>query len=128
MKKKRIFIISFNHLPIDFWKEHIDLSMTEFWHFSSAKVALDNLTTMWPDIIIVDGYFAKTSYEFCLKNIVRRNVASKIYCVTPQENLRIEYFSIKNSIIYSKLTNQLVLEINDFIHLYDESKGMTQTA
>jgi len=128
MKKKRIFIISFNHLPIEFWKEHLDLSMTEFWHFSSAKVALDNLTTMWPDIVIVDGYFAKTSYEICLNDVARKSVASKIYCVTPKENLREKNFLINKSVIYSKLTSRLVEEINGFIHFNSESKGIIQTA
>jgi len=56
-KQKKIFIISFNQISTEFWKERINLDYANYWHWKSPEEALNNLTTIWPDIIIVDGYW-----------------------------------------------------------------------
>ena len=128
MKKKRILIISFNHLPTSFWKEHLDLSEAEVWHFHSTEMAINNLTTIWPDAIIVDGYFAKEPYEFCLKSILKKNIPTRIYRITPKEQLQRKYLSINKRLVYSKLSSNILEELNSFINSIDKSYERVQLA
>ncbi len=71
MKTKTVFLISFNQLTTDFWKQHLNFDNVKLFHWRDSEHGINNLSTIWPDVIIIDAYFAKQSYEGCLKKALR---------------------------------------------------------
>ena len=113
MKTKKVFIISYNNLTTDFWKQHLELDKTTFWHWNNPKLGEDNFTTVWPDIVIVDGYWAKEPFTPCLVKLLKIKSNTKFFCITNQSDHKIK--SIHSNLYISRLDNDLLNEIN--IHI-----------
>ena len=113
MRNKKIFIVSFNELSIDFWKEYINFDNTELWHWKSPELAIDNLSTVWPDMVIVDGYFSTEDYLPFVDKINKANICSDLYCLTPRVHINENIISIDRKLIFSRFDSNILKEINE---------------
>ena len=120
MEKKKVFIISFNQLTTDFWKHHLNLENAQLWHWKNSELAINNFKTVWPDVIIVDGYFAKQSYSSCLQNILKLRSNQKIFCLTPLSKVIDNKVLIDERLSVSKLDQEVVNQINSAINSNQE--------
>ena len=112
MKKKKVYLISFNKLTTEFWKQHLNFENVQLFHWKKPQQGIDNLTTVWPDVIIVDGYFSIDSYENCLKRIIGLRFKTKIFCLTPKPKLHDKTIFIDDRLIISKLDEKVIAKIN----------------
>lgn len=115
MRNKKIFIVSFNVLSIDFWKEYINFDNTELWHWKSAELVIDNLLTVWPDMVIVDGYFSTEYYKPCVDKISRLKECEKLYCITPKDHSNEDILTLDKKVVFSRLDSDVLEEINNNI-------------
>lgn len=128
MKKKKVFLISFNQLTTDFWKQHLNFENVSLSHWVNPVHAINNLTTVWPDVIIIDGYFAKESYEDCLRQVLRLKSNQKIFCLTPLTKASNKIVFIDERLSISKLDNEIINEINAAINPIKELIQLKLTA
>jgi len=115
MENKKIFIISFNQLGTDFWKEHLSLNNIDLWHWQTPQQGVDNVTTVWPDIIIIDGYWAKESFKPYLETILKLNINTKLYCLTPKAGCRTQLIPFDKRLTFSKFSSSFINEVNNII-------------
>ncbi|MBL4669482.1 MAG: hypothetical protein JKY30_09510 [Flavobacteriales bacterium] len=115
MKKKKIFIISYNNLPIDFWKAHLDYKNVELWLWKSPKHAINNLPIIYPDIVIIDGYWAKKSILPCLIKVLNKKFISNVFCISPKEESDARVISIDQRLSLSNFNNEVLKKINKLI-------------
>jgi len=80
---KKIFIISFNQLSTDFWKEHLSIDNSNYWHWKSPEIAMQNITTVWPDLIIIDGYWSKIPFKAYVKEVLNIRSSIEVFCLAP---------------------------------------------
>ena len=123
MKKKKIFIISYNKLPIDFWKSHINYEEARIWLWKSPEHAINNLSTVFPDIVIIDGYWATESISSCLIKVLKEKNISKIFCLSPITDSDTKIISIDNRLIISNFNSDVLKKINEWV---TPSKILTQ--
>jgi orotidine-5'-phosphate decarboxylase len=130
MKKKKVFLISFNQLTPNFWEQHLKLENTKLFHWKTPEHAINNLTTVWPDIIIIDGYFAKESYKACLREVLRLKSNQKIFCLTPlsKTKARGKTVFMDERLCVSKLDEKVINEINAAINPIQEIIQLKQIA
>ena len=128
MKKKKVFLISFNQLTTDFWRQHLDLDTAQLWHWKTPDHAINNLTTVWPDVIIIDGYFAKESYEVCLRQVLRIKSNQKIFCLTPLPKAHNKTVFINERLFISRLDEEVINEINSTLNPKIEKNQLKLTA
>ena len=115
MKKKKIFIISYNNLPIDFWKAHLNYKNAKLWLWKSPEHALNNLSTVFPDIVIIDGYWAKESITSCLNKVLEKKFISKIFCLSPKIEFDAKLIYIDQRLSMSNFNNDVLKKINELI-------------
>jgi len=121
MKESKIFIVNLNQLSITFWEEHLNLTGTSFWNWESEELALYNMETINPDIIIIDGYWDKEPHTTFLKKILAKKINNTIFCISPEANLYARKKDIDPRLRYSVFSIELTKEINELI----ESKKNT---
>ncbi len=128
MKKKKVFLISFNQLTTEFWRQHLNFDNVQLFHWSKPEHGLNNLTTVWPDIIIVDGYFSKDSYENCLKKIISLKSNIKTFCLTPKPKAHDKTVFIHESLFISKLDEEVINKLNNVMMPIKEQNQFKLTA
>jgi len=116
MKKTKVFLISFNQLTTEFWKQHLNFKNSQLRHWKNPTQGINNLSTVWPDVIIVDGYFAKESYEACLIKVIGLKSSSKIFCLTPLAKSHVKDVFIDERLFISKLNVEVINKINEVIN------------
>ena len=122
MKKTKVFLISFNQLTTDFWKQHLNFENSNLRHWKNPVNGINNLSTDWPDVIIVDGYFAQESYENCLKKAIGLKSKSKIFCLTPLPKAHDKTVLIHESLFISKLDEEVINKINEAVKGHSQVK------
>ena len=115
MKKKKVFIISFNKLDTNFWRQYLNFENSCLYHWSNPEQALNNLDTIWPDVIIIDAYFTQKPYEFSLLKSIRLKSNIKIFCLTPLPKALNKTVFIDERLFVSKLDNEVIEKINNAI-------------
>jgi len=128
MKKKKVFLISFNRLTTDFWKQHLNFENVQLTHWTNPEQAIDNLSTIWPDVVIIDGYFAKRSYDDCLKKALKLKSNQKIFCLTPLPKAHRKVVFIDERLSISKLDEEVISAINEAISPSPDDKEIKKTA
>lgn len=128
MEKKKVFLISFNQLTTDFWKQHLNFENVDLLHWTNPEHGINNLSTVWPDVVIIDGYFAKKSYEPCLRKVLRLRSDQKIFCITPLPKAYKKTVFIDKRLSVSKLDEEVINEINAAINPIREINQLKQTA
>jgi len=128
MKKKKVFLISFNRLTTDFWKQHLNFENANLSHWTHPEHGINNLCTIWPDVIIIDGYFAKESYEACLRKVIGLKSNSKIFCLTPLPKAFDKTVFIHEGLFISKLDDEVISKINNAIKPIKEKNQLKLTA
>jgi hypothetical protein len=128
MKKKKVFLISFNQLTTDFWKQHLNFENSELFHWTNPEHGINNLNTIWPDVIIIDGYFSKESYETCLRKVIGLKSNLKIFCLTPLPIASDKKVFIDKRLSVSKLDAKMIDAINEAIKPIQENKQLKLTA
>ncbi len=113
MKPKKVFIISFNKIPTDFWEYHLNFENIQLLHWRNHELGLKNLDIIRPDILIIDGYFAKESYEACLRKAIRLKPCLKIFCLTPLPKSYNTTVFIHERLIVSRLDLAVIKQINE---------------
>ncbi|MFT5250249.1 MAG: response regulator of citrate/malate metabolism [Flavobacteriales bacterium] len=113
--KKNVFIISFNQLSTDFWEEHLNFNHADFFHWKTPEHALNNISTVCPDIIIVDCYWAKEPHGIYLSNVLKKNTNAKIFYITPEAELDSNFRSIDKRLLVSRFTVDVLKKINNLI-------------
>lgn len=127
MEKKKVFIISFNQLTIDFWKQHFNFKNAELFHWVNPEDGINNLKTIWPDVVVVDGYFSKEPYTPYLKKILKLKSNQKIFCLTPLPKASDKIVFIDERLSISKLDQKIIEEINTAINSVEKNQ-LKQTA
>lgn len=125
---KKIFIISFNGLTTNFWKQHLNLENVQLWHWSAPEHAFNNLTTVWPDVIIIDGYWSHTCYETYLNKVLKIRSKAKIFCTTPQSNLSSPTIFIDQRLKISRFDENFIETVNQIIQPEKSIIEFKQTA
>jgi len=128
MKKKKVFLISFNQLTTDFWKQHLNFENAQLMHWKDPEQGIDNLDTIWPDVVIVDGYFAKESYRACLRKVLKLKSIKKIFCLTPLPKAYDKAAFIDERLSISKLDKEVIQEINTEIKPAKDQNKIKLTA
>ncbi len=128
MEKKKIFIISYNNLPIDFWKAHLNFENAQVWHWQNSEQAISNLTTVWPDIIIVDGYWAKKSFQPCIESILSKKMKIKLFCFIPLDKSNTKLIHIDQRMTVSNFNSDVLEKINELIKSNDLNQIISRTA
>jgi hypothetical protein len=126
MKKKKVFLISFNKLTTDFWKQHLNFENAELYHWNSPELGIVNLSTLWPDVIIIDGYFSNKSYENCLRMVLKLKSDQKIFCLTPLPKAHDKTVFIDERLSVSKLDEEVIGNINKAMNPSQEIKQIKQ--
>jgi hypothetical protein len=128
MKKKKVFLISFNQLTTDFWKQHFNFENAQLFHWRIPEHGINNLNTVWPDVIIIDGYFSSKSYETFLRKVLSLKSDQKIFCLThlPKAYNKTEF--IDERLVVSKLDEEVINTINAAINPIQENNQLKQTA
>ena len=116
MKPKKVFIISFNEIPTDFYECHLDFKNSNLIHFKNPDLGIKNLDVIRPDILIIDGYFAKESYEPCLKKAIGLRSSQKIFCLTPLPKSYNKTVFIDERLIVSRLDKEVIKQSNSEIN------------
>lgn len=128
MKKKKVFLISFNQLTTGFWKQHINFDNAQLFHWRTPEHGINNLTTVWPDIIIVDGYFSKKSYDDCLRKVIGLKSDLIIFCLTPLPKAYDKTVFIDERLLVSKLDEEVINQINAAINPIQEKQELRRIA
>jgi hypothetical protein len=112
MKKKKVFLISFNKLTTDFWKQHLDFENAQLWHWNTPVNGMNNLTSIWPDVVIIDGYFSNGAYLASLREMLNLKSKQKIFCLTPLPKAHDKIIYADERLTISKLDKEVITEIN----------------
>jgi len=128
MQVKKVFIISFNQLTTDFWKQHLDLEGAKLWHWKSPENAINNLTTVWPDVIIIDGYWAKTTCNPCLDQVLKFKSKTKVFCLMPDSKELDRPISIHQKFYLSRFDEKALSAINESINRSENNTALKQIA
>lgn len=128
MQRKKVFIISLNQLTTDFWKELLDLNHARLWHWKTPEHGINNLTTVWPDVIIIDGYWAQDAYVSYLRKVLAFNSDTNIFCLTPLSKSSVESFFIDQRLHVSKLDKEVIELINEAIQPAQKNNSFKQIA
>ena len=116
MKSRKVFVLSFNQLSTDFWKFHLKLNHAQLWHSNNPEEGLAQISTVSPDVILVDGYWAKEAYDSHLNTILAKNSNADIFCLTPdEENEKLRAINGRFSV--SRLSTDLLSNINALINV-----------
>jgi len=115
MEKKNIFIISYNNLPIDFWNAHLDYENARLWLWKSSEHAINNLSKVFPEIVVIDGYWAKESISPCLIQVLNKKFIPKIFCISPKIESDSKLISIDRRLNISNFNNEVIKKINKLI-------------
>jgi len=128
MKKKKVFLISFNKLTIDFWKHHLNFENVCFLHWKNPYHGINNLSVIWPDIVIIDGYFSNESYDDCLAEVLKLKCKQKIFCLTPLPKAYDKTVYMDERLSVSKLDEEVLNQINEELNPNQENNQLRQTA
>jgi chemotaxis response regulator CheB len=117
MKKKKVFIISYNKLPIEFWNKHLNLDNNSFWLWdNNPNQGIKNLSKVLPDIVIIDGYWAKYSFMTSLREVLCEKYISNIFCITPERESASRLIFMDQRLNISRFTNEVITEINTLLN------------
>ncbi len=116
MKTKKVFIISFNKFTREFWNQVLNTKNVNLYHWKNYQNGLDNLSTVWPDVVIVEGGFPTKSTKFCVESALKLKCDSKIFWINPIPDDQI-LDSENERLVVSPLTSDLVYQINESLHL-----------
>ncbi len=128
MKPIKVFIISLNELPTSYWHNTLQLSDVDLWHWKCKNNALNNISTIWPDIILVDAYFSKKGHLDCLKKVLEINCSAEIFCLTPLPKNFIGPTIYDPRLVVSKLDLEVIEQINKSIRLNKSGSGIEKIA
>lgn len=117
MNPKKIFIISMNQLSADFWKEHIDFKKSKVWYWNTPENGINNITTVWPDAIILDTYWAESLHHNYLSKILKLKHNIKVFCFTPVPKSLSKTVIIDERLHVSRLDQESLDMINEIINL-----------
>ncbi len=115
MEAKKIFIISLNQISADFWKEHINYKKSKVWHWTSPENGINNITTVWPDILIIDAYWSDPTYDHYVEKILRIKHNIKVFCFTPIPKSLAKKIFIDTRLHVSRLDQESLDLINNVI-------------
>ncbi|PCI93260.1 MAG: hypothetical protein COB15_16730 [Flavobacteriales bacterium] len=117
MNKKRVFIISYNKLPIEFWNEHLNFDNSAVWFWSNnPDQAINNLSTVLPEIVIIDAYWAKQPFVTSLRGVLSKNYISNIFCITPKRQSDSKLRFLDKRLKISRFTSEVITEINTLLN------------
>lgn len=114
MQLKKVFVLSYNQLSTDFWNLHLKLNNAQLWHYKNETEGLNKLSALAPDIILIDGYWAKQSYDKAISEIISLNLNADIFCITPDEDNK-NLKSINGRFEVSRLSTDMLMRINSLI-------------
>lgn len=116
MKTKKVFVISFNKYTKEFWNQVLDTKNVDLYHWKDYHNGLNNLTTVWPDVVIIEGGLPTKSTSFCVESALQLKCNSKIFWINPVvdgQNLDTQ----SERLVVSPLTSELVYQINESLNL-----------
>ena len=131
MKKKKVFIISYNKLPIEFWNKHLNLDNNSVWLWdNNPDQGIKNLSKILPDIVIIDGYWAKYSFMNSLRKVLGKKYISNIFCITPERESASKVIFLDQRLNISRFTNEVITEINTLLNpsQYESQTEFNKTA
>ncbi|PCI93259.1 MAG: hypothetical protein COB15_16725 [Flavobacteriales bacterium] len=131
MKKKKVFIISYNKLPIEFWNKHLNLDNNSVWLWdNNPDQGIKNLSKFLPDIVIIDGYWAKYSFMNSLRKVLGKKYISNIFCITPERESASKVIFLDQRLNISRFTNEVITEINTLLNpsQYESQTEFNKTA
>ncbi len=125
MKKKKVFIISYNNLPIEFWNEHLNFDSCVVWLWSNdTDQAINNISSVLPDVVIVDGYWAKKSILKNVRYLISKKYISNIFYITPKRESILRMLFLDQRLHVSRFTNDVLDDINSCLNPFQEGSPM----
>ncbi len=115
MKIKKVFIISFNCYTKEFWKQVLNLNQVDLYHWKDYHNGINNFTTVWPDIIIIEGGYPTKSITLCVESALKLKCNSKVFWIDPTSSVDSEVESNKRLVV-APLSSDLVNQINRNLH------------
>lgn len=111
MKTKKVFIISFNCYSKEFWKQVLDLNQVDLYHWKDYHNGINNLTTVWPDVIIIEGGLPTKSTQFCVDSALNVKCDSKVFWIDPT-SIAESASDANDRLVVAPLSSDLVYKIN----------------
>lgn len=128
MKKKIVSLISYNNLSTEFWEQHINFQNSNLKHWSNHEHGIRNLCTVWPDVVIIDGYFSKESFELGLKKVLSLKSKAIIFCLTPFPKAYNKTVFVDERLFVSKLDKEIIDKINSVLNSGKVNNSLKLTA
>jgi spore coat polysaccharide biosynthesis predicted glycosyltransferase SpsG len=95
---------------------YLNLEQVNLYHVRNYnKNNLIAISAIWPDVVIVDGYFSKDFDEECFKNIAHNHSSSIIFCLTPFTKPFKKQAYNSNCIYISEFHKECLVQINNSI-------------
>jgi hypothetical protein len=85
------------------------------FHWQDPIIGFKNISIVWPDVIIVDGYFSKKFSEDYFLRVVGIKTKALIFCLTPSISLLEDSNYINSRIVVSKFHDRLIKDINNAV-------------
>lgn len=85
MKRKKVFVISINGRSKGHWIDLLSLEKACAFFWTDYQMALTNLTTVWPDVIIIEGDTENEVYQYCIDYALKVKCGSPIFAITQEE-------------------------------------------
>lgn len=82
MRKRKIAFIQQNRLTVDFWKQYIK-GDTQLSMLDHHEKSLTRLSTINPDLIVIDNYWASSPLEDTISMVLACSHNCKIIVLTP---------------------------------------------
>lgn len=115
MKTKKIFVFSFNQFGRKFWKQLFVNQEVQVYHWIDPQQGLNNLSTVWPDLIIIEGEHLNNLALKCAHYALRLKSNSKVIFIHSELN----DLGLKGQerLIVSPLTRNLLHQINSCLRV-----------
>lgn len=113
---KAIFILSYNRLGLDFWKNHLELDQSDkVYQFRSGQECVQNFNQE-PTLVIIDDYFAKckegdASSEDVIQILNQILPQTHVFHISPK-NCGAEKTERNTRFVCSNFNQDVIAEIN----------------
>ena len=115
---KTVFILSYNNLGLDFWKNHLNLDESDkVYQFRKGDQCLRNMNCL-PNLVIVDEYFAHIigddmDGEEVVRVISEKHAGANCFHISPN-NTYLEQSGV-DEVFRSNFNHEVINKINAMI-------------
>jgi chemotaxis response regulator CheB len=111
MKAPKVLVISFSGLGQVFWKSVIGQGNANVFQWEDYNSALNNLTNVSPDVIIVENNEYEKDSKFCVEYILKFLREVKVFWIN-QNALAEKHNLHDNRLVNAPLSCELVTQIS----------------